>query len=104
MEREKWLKGENEKWELGKWEAEKEKWTKEMEEAKKKREKQMPELTDEEIVCFLLSCDRDIEATKTTIEAFFAIKEEYHQLFLPQSLSGRNLWLEEIKKGLKNTQ
>lgn len=51
----------------------------------------LPELCDEQIVLFLLSCDNDVEFTRTTIRAYYRCKREAPALFDDRDLRRRDL-------------
>ncbi|KAF5284123.1 hypothetical protein FQR65_LT00123 [Abscondita terminalis] len=48
---------------------------------------QLPQLTKEQIVLFLISCDDDVDFTKVTIKAYFSIKYNNNDVFNNRKVS-----------------
>lgn len=45
------------------------------------QEKDLPGLSDEQIACFLLSCNNETAATRTTIKAHYTFKKNVPEFF-----------------------
>jgi len=58
-----------------------------------------PELTDEQIILFLLSCYKEQEATRTTIKVFYSTRNGAPNLF-----DNRNMDRQDIQKQLKTVE
>ncbi|KAF2881465.1 hypothetical protein ILUMI_24701, partial [Ignelater luminosus] len=56
----------------------------------------LPRVTEEQIVLFLLSCSNEQEHTKTTIKAYYAVKKEAPELF-----NNRQMNRADVQKQLK---
>lgn len=54
-------------------------------------EEAIPELCDEQIALFLMSCDRDKELTKNTIRAYYRVKRNAPELFDRRDLERSDL-------------
>lgn len=54
-------------------------------------EEQIPELCDEQIALFLMSCDRDKDLTKNTIRAYYKVKRNAPELFDRRDLERSDL-------------
>lgn len=57
----------------------------------------LPDLSEEQIVCFLLSCDNDQEATRVTITAHYKYKKNLPEIFDNRNVDDQ----EEVKFLLK---
>lgn len=49
-------------------------------------EENLAKLSDEQIIIFLLSCDKNIDFTKETIRAHYKIKKDYPKYFTNRSI------------------
>ncbi|KAF7287662.1 hypothetical protein GWI33_006007 [Rhynchophorus ferrugineus] len=65
----------------------------------KTKHNSIPNIQDELIVIFLLSCDNDLELTKHTIEVHFICKKQCTQLF-----SERDITRDDLKKALRTVR
>lgn len=59
---------------------------------------ELPELSEEQITLFLLSCNNDENSTKATIKAFYRIKKQSPEIFDNRKIERENLQ-QQLKTG-----
>lgn len=51
----------------------------------------LPKLSDEQIIIFLLSCDKNVDFTKETIKLHYKIKKDYPKYFTNRSIDRQDI-------------